>query len=157
MDQVITGGGSGVTVIGGSTTRAGQAGGSREGKERGVKGGTGKTEGGVGEKPAPVAGPAWEPKGELYIAEYPRKAKDVILQCPAVREQGIAGAVVLKVQVRRDGSVRSVKVVQGLGHGCDEIAVKAVKRMKFKPAVATDGKPVDFEIKRYTYEFRAPR
>jgi TonB family protein len=157
MDQVITGGGSGVSVISGTMSRAGEAGGSREGKEGGKKGGEGKQLGTKTTKPVEVAGPGWEPKGELYIANWPSPRKKVEIECPAVIELGIAGTVVLKVQVRKDGTVRSVKVAKRMGHGCDEIAVKALKQTKFKPAIATDGKAVDFEIQRYEYEFRAPR
>ena len=41
----------------------------------------------------------------------------------------------------------------GLGHGCDTIAKKALRKAKFKPARANNGQAVDFEIP-YEYEFR---
>ena len=63
----------------------------------------------------------------------------------------------LRVQVRKNGTVRSAKVIKGIGNGCDAIAVKALKKTKFKPAVGTDGKSADFEIARYEYVYKASR
>ena len=156
-DQVITGGGSGVNVIAGEETKAGSAGGKKEGKKGGKKDGKGETVGGKGEEPSPVkSGPKWTPGSGLYVKSFPVKAKDVKLPCPAVIEQGISGKVKLKVQVWRTGKVRRVKVIKGMGHGCDEVAVKAIKKMKWKPAINNSGKPMDYEVV-YTYEFRPPR
>ena len=158
MDTVLKGSNSGVTVVGGDKTRAGVAGGSRDGVAGGKPGGKGKTKGGQGTAPSGPAqgtGKAWAPKSELYIAQLPRPLQQVKLECPAVRDLGISGTVILKVQVRKNGSVRSVKVVKGIGNGCDQIAAKALKKTKFKPAVGTDGKSADFEIARYEYEYRS--
>ena len=49
--------------------------------------------------------------------------------------------------------MRGVRVAKGIDKSCDSIAVKALKQAKFKPAVATDGNPADYEL-RYEYEFR---
>ena len=75
------------------------------------------------------------------------------IECPAVKELGIEGVVKLAVQIRKDGSIRSVKVKKKLHPGCDKIAQKAVRKAKFKPARANNGQAVDFEIP-YEYEFR---
>jgi protein TonB len=160
MDTVIQGSNSGVTVIGGDNSRPGVAGGSRDGVKGGKPGAKGKVKNGTGKAPAGPAtgtGKSWAPKGELYIAQLPRALKAVKLECPAVRDLGISGEVVLRVQVRNNGSVRSVKVLKGIGNGCDEIAAKALRKTKFKPAVGTDGKKYDFEIKRYIYEYKRAR
>ena len=61
------------------------------------------------------------------------------------REARLQGAVRLQAVVRKDGSVDSVQVVQGLGMGLDEAAVAAVKQWRFQPATR-NGEPVDLQI-----------
>ena len=125
----------------------------------GTPGGTGDPDSkGKGSRPrdAPVGdgnAAAWEPRGELYIRELPQVLSVPQEQCPAVQELGIEGVVILTVQVRRDGSIKEVKVSKDIGHGCGKVAAKALRRAKFKPAVATNGQPADFEL-RYEYEFQ---
>ncbi len=58
------------------------------------------------------------------------------------RKQKISGEVRLEVLFRSDGQVHVVRVLQGLGYGLDEQAVKAAEQMKFKPALR-QGQPVD--------------
>jgi periplasmic protein TonB len=45
------------------------------------------------------------------------------------------GKVYLMVYINESGSVDDVKIVKGLGSGCDDDAVKAVKSSKFSPAM----------------------
>ena len=125
----------------------------------GTPGGTGDPNSkGKGSRPAdaPVgdsnAAP-WEPRGELYIRELPQVLSVPQEQCPAVQELGIEGVVILTVQVRRDGTIKEVKISKDIGHGCGKVAAKALRRARFKPAVATNGQPADFEL-RYEYEFQ---
>jgi protein TonB len=57
-----------------------------------------------------------------YLAEnikYPQMAK----------ESGIQGRVFVTFVVERDGSVTDVKVLRGIGGGCDEEAIRVVKNM----------------------------
>jgi len=61
------------------------------------------------------------------------------------RKKKIHGVVVLSLTVTVDGTVRDIKVVNGLGYGLDEKAVQAVSRWKFNPALK-DGEPIDKEI-----------
>ena len=96
---------------------------------------------------------AWEPRGELYIRDLPQVLSVPQEQCAAVQELGIQGVVILTVQVRRDGSIKDVKISKDIGHGCGKVAARALRRAKFKPAVATNGQPADFEL-RYEYEFQ---
>ena len=50
------------------------------------------------------------------------------------RESGIQGRVFVNFVVEPDGSVSNVKVLRGIGGGCDEEAVRVVKSMpKWKP------------------------
>jgi TonB family protein len=58
------------------------------------------------------------------------------------RKQKISGEVRLEVLFRSDGAVHVVRVLQGLGYGLDEQAVKAAEQIKFKPALH-QGEPVD--------------
>lgn len=49
------------------------------------------------------------------------------------RKNGIEGKVYVLVMVNEKGGVDNVKVIRGIGAGCDEAAVKAVKETKFSP------------------------
>lgn len=58
------------------------------------------------------------------------------------RESGIAGTVYVTFVVERDGSVTDVKVLRGIGGGCDEEAVRVIQAMpKWNPGKQR-GKPV---------------
>jgi len=58
------------------------------------------------------------------------------------RKLKIEGEVRLEVQFTASGEVRVIRILQGLGHGLDEQAVRAAQEIKFKPA-QREGKPVD--------------
>ena len=64
--------------------------------------------------------------------QYPQEARD----------NEISGRVLVGFIVEKDGSIADVKVVKGIGGGCDEEAVRVVKAMpKWKPG-KDKGKPV---------------
>ncbi len=64
--------------------------------------------------------------------QYPEEAK----------EKEISGRVLVGFIVEKDGSVNEVKIIRGIGGGCDEEAVRVVKAMpKWKPG-KQDGKTV---------------
>ena len=71
------------------------------------------------------------PGGEAKLLEY--VAKNV--KYPQIaRESGIKGRVFISFVVEPDGSVSNVKVLRGIGGGCDEEAMRVVKSMpKWKP------------------------
>jgi len=79
--------------------------------------------------------PGGEEKLFKYLSEetkYPQMAKDA----------GIQGVVFVTFVVMENGSIQNVKVVRGIGGGCDEEAVRVVKKMpKWKPGKQR-GKPV---------------
>jgi TonB family protein len=58
------------------------------------------------------------------------------------RKQKINGEVRLEVLFKSDGRAHVVRVLQGLGYGLDEQAVKAAEQIKFTPALR-EGQPVD--------------
>ena len=65
---------------------------------------------------------------------------------PEYTEEGrrlkIDGEVRLEVLFSTSGQVRVVRILQGLGHGLDEEAVKAAQQIRFKPA-SHEGQAVD--------------
>jgi TonB family protein len=64
----------------------------------------------------------------------------------------IEGDVVIDLVFLANGSIQINRVVNGLGHGLDESAVRAAQQIKFKPA-KREGEPVDFPA-RVRIEFR---
>jgi TonB family protein len=58
------------------------------------------------------------------------------------RKQKVNGEVRLEVLFKSDGQVHVIRVLQGLGYGLDEQAVKAAEQIKFKPALR-EGQPID--------------
>ncbi len=71
--------------------------------------------------PEPIGGLA-----EIYKGiEYPETAL----------QNGIEGKVYVLAFINEEGTVDDVKIVKGIGGGCDEAAVKAVKKAKFIPAL----------------------
>jgi len=79
--------------------------------------------------------PGGEKEMYRYIGkniEYPRMAK----------ESGISGRVFVTFVVEKDGRVTDVKILRGIGGGCDEEAVRVIKSMpRWKPGKQR-GKPV---------------
>ena len=58
------------------------------------------------------------------------------------RDKEISGRVLVSFVVEKDGSIGDVKVVKGIGGGCDEEAVRVVNAMpNWKPGM-DKGKPV---------------
>ncbi len=72
--------------------------------------------------PSPIGGL----KGIYKKIEYPEIAK----------KSGIEGKVYVIAYVNENGDVDDVKVLKGIGGGCDEAAVRAVKATKFTPGKA---------------------
>ena len=71
------------------------------------------------------------PGGEAKLMEYVGKN----IKYPQIaRETGIQGRVFTGFVVEPDGSVSNVKLLRGIGGGCDEEAMRVVKSMpKWKP------------------------
>jgi TonB family protein len=58
------------------------------------------------------------------------------------RRMKIEGEVALRVLFSSSGKVRVMNLIQGLGYGLDENAIRAAQEIQFKPA-SWDGQPVD--------------
>ncbi len=79
------------------------------------------------------------PGGENALMDY--VAKNVVYPKEA-QEKGISGRVFVGFIVEKDGSVSEVKVLRGIGGGCDEEAVRVISGLpKWKPG-KQEGKPV---------------
>lgn len=63
----------------------------------------------------------------------------------AALKAGVHGSVIVKLTVGKDGNVRDLRVLNGLGYGLDESAMKAVQSWKFEPCL-WDGMPLDCAI-----------
>jgi periplasmic protein TonB len=49
------------------------------------------------------------------------------------QKAGVQGKVYLLIYINENGGVDDVKVLKGIGAGCDEAAIQAVKDTKFNP------------------------
>lgn len=76
------------------------------------------------EMPKPVGGL----KALYQHIEFPQVAK----------KAGVNGKVFLQAFINEKGEVDYVKIIKGIGSGCDEAAIDGVKACKFEPA-ATKG------------------
>jgi len=65
------------------------------------------------------------------------------IRYPAIaRENGTQGKVILQFVCERDGSLTDIKVVRGIGDGCDEEAMRVLRASpKWKPGIQ-NGRPV---------------
>jgi TonB family protein len=61
------------------------------------------------------------------------------------RSLKIQGEVLLEVVLEASGNLHVVRVVQGLGHGLDDNAVRAAEQIRFKPALR-NGQPADSTV-----------
>jgi len=92
--------------------------------------------------------PALQPQRKKGAAsEAPTTPVEVLAKSkPNYTEEGrklkIEGEVRLEVLFTATGEVHVIRILQGLGHGLDEQAVRAAEQIKFKPA-QQEGKPVD--------------
>lgn len=90
--------------------------------------------------PAKQAAPAAAPIRPLEILDKPKP-----VYTAEARAQKIEGAVLLDVIFAASGEVRVLGVVRGLGHGLDENAMDAARRIRFTPALQS-GMPVDQHV-----------
>lgn len=58
------------------------------------------------------------------------------------KENGVQGKVFVSFIVETDGSLSNIKVIRGIGHGCDEEAIRVIKKMPRWQPGKQRGKPV---------------
>lgn len=91
-------------------------------------------------KPPPVRVPAPPSERPPVILSHPVPVYTALAQ-----RNHIEGEVVLQAVLQRDGSVRIVRVVQGLGYGLDQAARDAAQKLRFRPGLR-NGQPVDWTV-----------
>jgi protein TonB len=126
-------------------------GGSRMGVYR-----PGSRGGGGGAPPPPTQPPprpSWDPAGRGDISRSVQPLNEFRPPYPQqAQRQFIEGVVMLEVQIRRDGTVRSVRILRDPGGGLGEAAAAAIRQVRFRPALDRQGQPVDVIIS-YNYRF----
>lgn len=85
----------------------------------------------VEEMPEPIGG----------IPEIQKK----IVYPEIAKRAGVQGRVYVKAYVDENGNVQKVELIKGIGAGCDEEALRAVKETKFKPG-RQRGTPVRVQV-----------
>lgn len=80
------------------------------------------------------------PGGDAALFKY---VSDSIRYPSLARENGIQGKVIVSFLINKDGSINDVKVLRGIGGGCDEEAVRLVKAMPNWTPGRTNGKNVN--------------
>ncbi len=92
--------------------------------------------------PAPTPQPKQEePEPEIFVVveQQPEliggleSIQSKITYPEIAKRAGVEGRVIVQFVVDESGSVRDPVVVRGIGAGCDEEALKAVRQAKFKP------------------------
>ncbi len=69
------------------------------------------------------------------LIQYPESAKN----------NGIQGTVVISAEIDENGNVTNTKILEGIYPECDEVAVNAIKQVKFNPAIR-NSLPVKSEV-----------
>lgn len=85
----------------------------------------------VDKMPEPIDGV----RGIQEKIKYPENAK----------KDGVQGRVYIKAFIDSLGNVAATEILKGLGSGCDEAAIEAVKQTKFIPGALRD-KPVGVQV-----------
>jgi TonB family protein len=98
--------------------------------------------------PEPQPVPAREDRAGVYAAvppggTQPEELDRVVPRYPmAARAAAVAGPVVIRGIVRRDGTIDNVEVIKDLPYGLGEAAREAVSQWRFRPATYR-GEPID--------------
>jgi TonB family protein len=72
------------------------------------------------------------------------------------QKAGVSGAVLLQLDIDATGAVTDARVLEPAGHGFDEAALGAAKKLVFDPATK-DGKPIASKLNyRFTFTWKAP-
>ena len=81
------------------------------------------------------------------VSSLPQPLEPIVPAFPeAARKAGVEGSVIIQVDIDEAGLVKQVAVVQGLGYGCDESALNAIRGARFSPARVGD-QPVPVRVR----------
>jgi protein TonB len=117
----------------------------------------------VGSSSAPQGSRPAAPPADKTVSGAPVAAADVTKmplpqgRCAgayteAARAAGLEGVVVLDLVVDETGRARNIKVVEGLGHGLSEAAVRALEACRFTPG-ERDGVKVSVRVRSFKIRF----
>ena len=90
-----------------------------------------------------VKGKQQEPEKEIFyskVDEFPRplggpsEIFSKLIFPETAKQNKIQGIVVIKAFIDKTGAVVNTEVIRGIGSGCDEAAIEAIKKTKFSPA-----------------------
>jgi protein TonB len=92
--------------------------------------------------------PALKPAGPTSVVQ--RTAPKVVYKpkpeyTPEAIQAHVEGVVTLHIKVLPNGSVEVVGVTNGLGHGLDESARRAILATRFEPATDASGHPIEWD------------
>jgi protein TonB len=135
MEATVPGGGVAVPTAPRSRSRAGSVDGGEKGDQ---------TSGG----PVPIAELTELPR---LLAQPSQSAMRAVYP-EAARRDGTEADVQLRLLVGRNGRVSQVRILRRAGKGFDRVAVRLVKRFRFRPG-RRGGQPVPVWIP-WTYKFR---
>lgn len=82
------------------------------------------------------------PGGQEELFRYLQKN---IKYPPIARENGITGSVFVQFVVEKGGNISDVKLLKGIGGGCDEEALRVVRSMPAWKSGKQNGKPVSVQ------------
>jgi TonB family protein len=89
-----------------------------------------------------------KPKRNIADAIFPQKLNESKPVYPPEAEKAhLEGAVILALDIDTEGHVTAATVVESAGHGFDEAAVEAAKKLLFSPAHWPDGTPFAARLK----------
>lgn len=91
------------------------------------------------------------PGGEKALYDFVSKN---MVYPPLAKENGISGKVWVQFEVDTAGNISNIKVMRGIGSGCDEEAVRVIKKMPAwkpgmnnnKPARCRFTLPINFKL-----------
>jgi periplasmic protein TonB len=116
-------------------------------------GSTGAAKGeGAAASPSTTPGPS-APVAAAEVTKMPLpKGRCAGAYTDAAREAGLEGVVVLDLVVDAGGRARDIRVVEGLGHGLSDAAVRALADCRFTPG-ERDGAPVAVRVRGFKIRF----
>ncbi|TAE68530.1 MAG: energy transducer TonB [Bacteroidetes bacterium] len=80
------------------------------------------------------------PKGGL--STFYNYTEDNIKRTPIAKQKGIKGQVFVQFVVEKDGALSNIKVIKGIGAGCDEEVIKCLKNAPRWQPGKQKGQPV---------------
>jgi protein TonB len=135
------------------------------GRRTGERVGRGGTGGGTGAGTGTGTGASEAPPAPMSVATIKKRALpkgdygyfDAGKEYPAeARQLGIEGAIRVRLVVDAQGKVTQATLVNKLGHGLDELALRRAKQLEFTPAVDTEDRAVS-SIVVWTFNMTLPK